>query len=107
MELDARRFRDATTLDTDTCIIGAGPAGLVLAAELVDNGGDVIVIESGGHRPEAEILALNVGDTSGDVYAGLGATRHRGVGGTTQLWNSAAAGLIGAKYAPLDAEDFE
>ena len=58
-------------------------------------------------EPEAEILALNVGDMSGDVYAGLSATRHRGVGGTAQLWNSATAGVVGAKYAPLDAEDFE
>jgi choline dehydrogenase-like flavoprotein len=107
MELDAKRFREATTLDTDTCIVGAGPGGLVLAAELVGKGCDVMVIESGGRRQDADILALNVGDTSGDVYAGLGATRHRGIGGTTQLWNSATAGLIGAKYAPLDAEDFE
>jgi choline dehydrogenase-like flavoprotein len=107
MELDAKRFRDGTTLDTDTCIVGAGPAGLVLAAELVDKRCDVIVIESGGQRPDGEILALNDGDTSGDVYAGLGATRHRGVGGTTQLWNSATAGIVGAKYAPLDAADFE
>jgi choline dehydrogenase-like flavoprotein len=107
MELDARQFREGTSLDTDTCIIGAGAAGLVLAAELVDKQCDVIVIESGGHRPEAEILALNVGDMSGDVYAGLGATRFRGVGGTAQLWNSEAAGSVAAKYAPLDAADFE
>ncbi|HEY2897716.1 MAG TPA: GMC family oxidoreductase [Gemmatimonadaceae bacterium] len=107
MELDAKRFHEGTTLDTDVCIIGAGPAGLVLAAELVDKRCDVIVIESGGHRAEAQILALNVGETSGDVYAGLSATRHRGVGGTAQLWNSAIAGRVGAKYAPLDAGDFE
>jgi choline dehydrogenase-like flavoprotein len=107
MELDAKRFREGTTLDTDICIVGAGPAGLVLAAELVDKRCDVIVIESGGHRPEAEILALNVGDASGDVYAGLGPTRHRGVGGTAHLWNSATAGHVGAKYAPLDKADFE
>jgi choline dehydrogenase-like flavoprotein len=107
MELDAGRFRDGTTLDTDTCIVGAGPAGLVLAAELVDRHCDVIVLESGSHRPEADILALNVGETSGDVYAGLGATRSRGVGGTAQIWNSATANGVGAKYAPLDAADFE
>ncbi len=107
MELDARRFREGATLDTDTCIVGAGPAGLVLAAELVDKRCDVIVIESGSHRSEADILALNVGETSGDVYAGLGATRSRGIGGTAQIWNSATAGMIGAKYAPLDAADFE
>ena len=79
MELDAKQFREGTTLDTDTCIVGAGPAGLVLASELVDKRCDVIVLESGGRRPEAEILALNDGDMSGDVYAGLGATRHRAV----------------------------
>ena len=50
MELDAKRFHEGTTLDTDICIVGAGPAGLVLAAELVDKRCDVIVIESGGHR---------------------------------------------------------
>jgi choline dehydrogenase-like flavoprotein len=107
MELDARRFSDDTTLDTDICIIGGGPAGLVLASELVGTHGDVIVLESGGHHSEAEILALNVGETNGDVYAGLGATRHRQVGGTTQLWNSSIAGAVGAKYAPLDAPDFD
>jgi choline dehydrogenase-like flavoprotein len=107
MELDARQFREGTTLDTDTCIIGAGPAGLVLAAELVGKRCDVIVLESGGRRTKVEILALNDGDMTGDVYAGLGATRHRGVGGTAQLWNSTTAGSVGAKYAPLDAADFE
>ena len=107
MELDAKRFPEGTTLDTDTCIVGAGPAALVLAAELVDKRCDVIVLESGGRRREGEILALNDGDMSGDVYAGLGATRHRGVGGTALLWNSSVGGRIGAKYAPLDAADFE
>jgi choline dehydrogenase-like flavoprotein len=107
MELDAKRFSENTTLDTDVCIVGAGPAGLVLAAELVDRQCDVIVLESGGHHPEAEILELNVGEMSGDVYAGLAATRHRQVGGTTQLWNSATAGAVSAKYAPLDVADFE
>lgn len=107
MELDARQFSDNTTFDTDICVVGGGPAGLVLAAELEGSQSDVIVLESGGHHPEAEILALNVGDVSGDVYAGLGATRHRQVGGTAQLWNSALSGAVSAKYAPLDAPDFE
>jgi choline dehydrogenase-like flavoprotein len=106
MELDAKRFTEGAMLDTDICIVGGGPAGLVLASELVDRQCDVILLESGGSRAEPEILALNVGVATGDVYAGLGATRHRQVGGTTHLWNSAARGAIGAKYVPLDAADF-
>jgi choline dehydrogenase-like flavoprotein len=107
MELDTKRFTENATLDTDICIVGAGPAGMVLASELVDRQCDVILLESGGSCAEPEILALNVGDTTGDVYAGLGASRHREIGGTAHLWNSALQGAIGAKYAPLDAPDFE
>lgn len=105
MLLDARRSKGATTLDTDVCIVGAGPAGLVLAAELASRC-DVIILESGGDHAEPEAQALNDGDLIGDEYAGLGATRHRQVGGTSHLWNTPVDGVPGAKYAPLDALDF-
>ena len=106
MELDAKLFTDNTTLDTDICIIGGGPAGMVLASELAKLQCDVILLESGGIRAEPQTLALNAGDATGDVYAGLGATRYRQIGGTTQLWRTAVAGEDGAKYVPLDASDF-
>lgn len=79
---------------------------MVLASELAKLQCDVILLESGGSRAEPETLALNAGDATGDVYAGLGATRHRQIGGTTQLWKSALQGEDGAKYVPLDASDF-
>ncbi len=106
MLLDARRLTDATTLDTDVCIVGAGPAGLVLATELASRC-DVIILESGGDRAEPAAQALNDGDLIGDEYAGLRATRHRQVGGTSHLWNTPVGGAPGAKYAPLDAFDFQ
>lgn len=106
MLLDARLFTDATTLDTDVCIVGAGPAGLVLAAQLAGRC-DVIILESGGDRAEPEVQALNDGDLIGDEYAGLIATRHRQVGGTSHLWNTPVDAAPGAKYAPLDALDVE
>ena len=106
MLLDARHFSSGTTLDTDLCIVGAGPAGLVLAAEL---GGrcDSIILESGGDHAEPDDQALNDGDLIGNEYADLRATRHRQVGGTSNIWNTPVAGDAGAKYAPLDLLDFE
>lgn len=104
--LDARRFGGGSTLDTDVCIVGAGPAGLVLAAELGDRC-DVIILESGGDDAEPDAQALNDGDLIGDEYAGLAATRHRQVGGTSCMWNTPVGDEgAGAKYLPLDAIDF-
>ena len=107
MELNARELAESTVLDTDVCIIGAGPAGLTIAGELAGGALDVILLESGGDGVEQSILALNDGDVVGDDYAGLLATRHRQLGGTSGLWNTLAEGAIGAKYVPLDPVDLE
>lgn len=95
------------TLETDVCVVGAGPAGLVLAAELVGHGIEVLVLESGSAAREPDVQELNDGTVSGDPYAGLSATRRRGVGGTAGLWNTSVDGEIAAKYVPLDAIDLE
>ncbi|MEJ7812387.1 MAG: GMC family oxidoreductase [Gemmatimonadaceae bacterium] len=107
MELDGEKVADRATLETDLCIVGAGPAGLVLAGELAKGRHDVVLLESGGHRPEPAILALNDGVVVGDEYAGLRQTRHRQLGGTSAIWNTPVQGAIGAKYAPLDAYDLD
>ena len=41
-------------LETDVCIVGAGAAGAVIAAELATRGVDVIVLESGPRYPLAQ-----------------------------------------------------
>jgi choline dehydrogenase-like flavoprotein len=96
-----------TAPDADVCIVGAGPAGLVLARELGERGRTVVVLESGDHGPDAAADELNDGDAVGDPYAGLRATRHRQVGGTMQRWNTAVGGLAGAKWVPLDPVDVD
>lgn len=106
MELDAGAIGAKGTLETDVCIIGAGPAGLVVASALAAAGFDVIVLESGGSGPNAEVQALNDGDTSGDPYAGMRETRHRQLGGTAAIWNTRMPGGVGAKFTPLDQMDF-
>src|SRR5688572_7538688 len=102
MELDGTTLTDGATLDADLCVVGAGPAGLALAAQFIDQRCDVVLLESGAHWPEPEILALNDGDVSGDDYAGLLKTRHRQIGGASWMWNTGILKSMGAKYAPLD-----
>lgn len=107
MSIDARQFRDDTTLSADVCVVGGGPAGLSLAAELAAHDVDVLLLESGAVRTDPDVLDLNCGTVVGDPYAGLDVTRHRGVGGTTATWNTSVRGKIGAKIVPLDPVDFE
>jgi len=106
MELDARRLTDDSILDTDLCIIGAGPAGIALAREFVGLDIGVLLLESGGWDSEEWPQALNEGAVAGDHYTGLRPTRHRQVGGTTGIWNTPVRGESGAKYVPLDPWDF-
>lgn len=91
----------------DICVVGGGPAGLVLAAELIGHGLEVLVLESGAERADPAVEALNEGSVSGDAYAGLSATRQRGIGGTARNWNTVVRGRVSAKCLPLDAVDFE
>jgi choline dehydrogenase-like flavoprotein len=106
MEVDARTLA-APGLDADVCIVGAGPAGLTLARQLATHDRRIVLLESGGRAPDPVAQALAEGTSTGDAYDGPGATRHRQAGGTAQVWNTSFDGAQGAKYAPLDAIDFE
>ena len=106
MELDARALPAGTTLEADVCVVGAGPAGISLARALAAEGVEVVLLESGGLALDPAAQDLNAGGVSGP-YAGPRATRHRQVGGTPHLWNTAAEGRGGwARHLPLDPEDF-
>jgi hypothetical protein len=96
-----------TTIETDTCLVGAGPAGLGVAHALASTGVDLVLLDSGPNADQPEQSALNDGDIVGGPYAPLGQSRSRQIGGTSGLWNTPVAGDVGAKYVPLDAPDFE
>lgn len=97
----------SSEVETDICIVGAGPAGLTLSSELGRAGIPTVLLESGGFESDAAIQALNAGPVLGDPYEGLVRTRHRRVGGTAHLWNTAVGPHFqGGKYVPLDPEDF-
>ena len=125
-------IQDGTILQTDVCIIGAGPAGLAIAAELQSGPQQVILLESGafpadsagrrdetsaafGHGADAwnfdDFQKLNFDDRmpTGDVsYPSAVQTRIRRFGGTSNSWGIRYTPTeTGVRYTTLDPIDFE
>ena len=94
-------------LRADVCIIGAGPAGLTVAAELMGSGLHVLVVEAGSRRvlPGGEPYT-----SSGSVglrYP-LAGSRVRGVGGSAHHWDvETPCGGPRVRLRELDDLDFE
>jgi choline dehydrogenase-like flavoprotein len=70
--------RDAT-LDCDVVIIGSGAGGGVVAGELTARGKDVIVLEKGGYRNEADFTHVE-GEALETMYDGGGLLTSRDLG---------------------------
>ncbi len=86
MFIDARSVRRDSTLSADVCIVGAGPAGISIALELLASDLRVLLLESGGLGFDAASQELAQGELSGRDYYPLVATRRRGFGGSSALW---------------------
>lgn len=100
MIVDGRQIEPGLTLATDVCIIGAGAAGLTIAAELIGSGLNVIVLEAGGPRAERSVQDAARGVLAeGVVHDPLELVRQRRLGGTTTQW--------GGRCAMLDPHDFD
>lgn len=84
-------------LDTDVCIVGAGPAGIALALRLDALQIRSVVLESGRADDDSDTQALYRTDTDGIPYSGE-LTRRRRFGGSSNCW----AGWC----RPLDPQDF-
>jgi choline dehydrogenase-like flavoprotein len=92
-------FRGWVSLTYDIVIIGAGPAGIVLALELSGAGLRVALLESGGRDFDPDIQELYDGEVTGHDAVDLMAIRLRMFGGTSNHW--------GGHCTPLDRIDFE
>jgi len=82
----------------DVCVVGAGAAGITLAAELVSQGKKVLVLESGGSKENETVQQLNWNKRSGQSLKAVHPGRFRVLGGTTTRW--------GGQILEMQEQDF-
>lgn len=111
MLIDTRRLPSGEVLETEVCIVGAGPAGIAIARELNGHDFRVHLLETGGFEadPEIQALAKDASLPIGDAaYPSAATTRERIFGGTSTVWPiDIGNGRKGVRYVPLDPIDFE
>jgi choline dehydrogenase-like flavoprotein len=108
MQIDSRTIPAGEVIDTDVCIVGAGPAGIVLARELIGQKFRVCLLESGDVEFDAETQDLAGGETSGDGFPELSAIRRRQFGGLATTWHiQIHPDYQGLRHVMLDGVDFE
>jgi choline dehydrogenase-like flavoprotein len=87
-------------LSADVAVVGAGPAGIVTALELADAGLDVLLLESGTRRFNAD--AQRLGEAASwdpQRHAPMSMATRRQLGGASVIW--------GGRCVPFDPIDFE
>lgn len=100
MLVDVKTVQNDTTYRADIAIVGAGPAGIVLALELANSGYDVALIESGYLQFSETVQKL--GESSylePNFHAPMSVCTRRQVGGTSVIW--------GGRCLPHDPIDFD
>lgn len=100
MLIDAEIIQNQSTFRSDIAIVGAGPAGIVLALELSNAGYDVALIESG--RLDFSETIQNLGEASHfdpQFHAPMSECTRLQVGGASVIW--------GGRCVPYDPVDFD
>ena len=58
MFVDSRKLSHGSEVDTDVCIVGAGPAGITMAKEFINQNFQVCLLEGGDINYLMRILLL-------------------------------------------------
>jgi choline dehydrogenase-like flavoprotein len=112
MLIDLCASGSPSAIEADLCIVGSGPAGLVIAAEFVNSAARVCVLEAGGDAVDAgsrEPCAGSVDPPNGYSLETLRQGRAWQFGGSANLWNHRIHGGRPAfvRCLTLDEIDFE
>ena len=62
MIVDCLHLPEGVEIQAEYCIIGAGPAGITVANELLRSGADVMLLESGGRKTRRATQELSKGE---------------------------------------------
>ena len=87
-------------INGELAVVGAGPAGIVIALEAARHGISVVLLESGdrSYNPAAQELS-EAAEWDRRRHAPLSLSTRRQVGGTSNTW--------GGRCVPFDSVDFE
>ena len=107
MLADGRTVPADETIQTEVCVVGAGPAGIAIAKELSRARVEVVLLERGPdprvEPPRNADTAINIG-----IPYRVGRSRMFAVGGATHRWHIPTAMGDGyGRVRELDEEDFE
>jgi choline dehydrogenase-like flavoprotein len=108
---DAASTRSDRRIETDICVIGAGPAGIAFAREWIGSSLRVDILESGGLAPEPDAQDLGAGITTSGYLRrdSIRDGRARAWGGTANTWLYTTQPTDGRAYArsvPPEPIDF-
>ena len=100
MITSAAELPDDLALTADLAVVGAGPAGIVVALEIARQGFDVLLVESGyeSFDPDVQNLA-EAAEWDTKLHSPMSWTTRRQVGGTSVIW--------GGRCVPFDEVDFD
>ncbi|QLE56784.1 FAD-dependent oxidoreductase [Nostoc sp. TCL26-01] len=108
MLIDAHTLSQDDSIETEVCIVGAGPAGITLARELAQTNIRVCLLESGGLDFDHHTQSLTQGESVGNLFGTLEEQRCLQFGGTANFWKIRLGNnQIGVRHVPLDKIDFE
>jgi hypothetical protein len=96
---DLGALRDDVGVEADLAVVGAGPAGIVVALEAAKQGISVVLIESGGRTFDQSVQELSeAAQWDRGRHAPLSLSTRRQLGGTSNIW--------GGRCVPFDPVDF-